>query len=347
MNKYTITSIMILLSSSSLAQDSCMVRPSCADMGYTKSATDCEGKKAISCPFDTTLFYCPESGFSEYPLETCPDNGVCSELTQYKLDSCQNSYELSSDGLTCNACNFTNYPLSSCDANGTCSDYTCGNVTKYKLDSCNSGYTQSGNTCTANCNFTNYPLSSCPSNGNCSNYECGGTTKYKLNSCKSGYNKSGNTCVYACSGYYECGGDWQYCEGYVCSADSSMCSEYCEDDYFPYSCDSEELCDDAWGVYRDGYCSEECEEDSGSSGGSSSGGSSDDCSACIDMSTCSDGGSLNADCDCFEYCCDDFMEWWRNGGYPNDYCNGNYDEDEFQKCWWDVGPLGRGPDPLC
>ncbi|MBE6453239.1 MAG: hypothetical protein E7012_07125 [Alphaproteobacteria bacterium] len=106
MNKYTITSIMILLSSSSLAQDSCMVSPSCESLGYTKSATDCVGKKAISCPFDTTLFYCPESGFSEYPLETCPDGGVCSELTQYKLDSCQNSYEISSDGLTCNACNF-------------------------------------------------------------------------------------------------------------------------------------------------------------------------------------------------------------------------------------------------
>ncbi|MBE6453230.1 MAG: hypothetical protein E7012_07080, partial [Alphaproteobacteria bacterium] len=102
MNKYVISvSILLLSSSTSLAQDSCMVRPSCADMGYTKSATDCEGKKAISCPFDITLFYCPESGFSEYPLETCPDNGVCSELTQYKLDGCQNSYELSSDGLTC------------------------------------------------------------------------------------------------------------------------------------------------------------------------------------------------------------------------------------------------------
>ncbi|MBE6452587.1 MAG: hypothetical protein E7012_03765 [Alphaproteobacteria bacterium] len=214
MNKYTITSVMILLSSTSLAQDSCMVRPSCADMGYTKSATDCDGKKAIRCPFDTTLFYCPESGFSEYPLEACPDNGVCSELTQYKLDSCQNSYELSSDGLTCNACNFTNYPLSNCDANGTCSDYTCGNVTKYKLDSCKSGYTQSGNTCAQD---------------------------------------------NPCAGYYECGGDWQYCEGYTCSADSSMCSEYCVDDYFSYECDSEYDCNEVGGVYRNGYCSEECE----------------------------------------------------------------------------------------
>ncbi|MBE6452009.1 MAG: hypothetical protein E7012_00770 [Alphaproteobacteria bacterium] len=211
MNKYVISVSILLLSSSSLAQDSCMVRPSCADMGYIKSANDCEGKKAIACPFDTTLFYCPESGFSEYPLETCPDGGVCLELTQYKLDGCQNSYELSSDGLTCNACNFTNYPLSSCDANGTCSNYTCGNVTKYKLDSCNSGYTQSGNTC-----VNNNP----------------------------------------CAGYYECGGEWQYCEGYTCSADSNMCSEFCERDYFPNECEDESYCD---GVYRNGYCSGYCE----------------------------------------------------------------------------------------
>ena len=235
---------MILLSSSSLAQDSCMVRPSCADMGYTKSATDCEGKKAISCPFDTTLFYCPESGFSEYPLETCPDNGVCSELTQYKLDGCQNSYELSSDGLTCNACNFTNYPLSSCDANGTCSNYTCGNVIKYKLDSCN----------------------------------------YR-------YNKSGNTCVQdnPCEGYYECGGDWQYCEGYTCSADSDMCSEYCVSDYFPYDCDSEYDCDDVGGVYRDGYCSESCEN-------------KQDCSEiCVD---CEYPAYSNNSCGCATWCCE-------------------------------------------
>ncbi|MBE6452269.1 MAG: hypothetical protein E7012_02125 [Alphaproteobacteria bacterium] len=40
----------------------------------------------------------------------------------------------------------------------------------------------------------------------------------------------------SCSGYYECGGGWQYCEGYTCSADSDMCSEYCEDESIPISC---------------------------------------------------------------------------------------------------------------
>ena len=61
------------------------------------------------------------------------------------------------------------------------------------------------------------------------------------------------------SGYYECGGRWQYCEGKTCSADSSKCSVYCENDMFPYSCNHSSQCE---GAYRDGYCSvDTCYED--------------------------------------------------------------------------------------
>ncbi|MBE6452134.1 MAG: hypothetical protein E7012_01410 [Alphaproteobacteria bacterium] len=204
MNKYTITSIMILLSSSSLAQDSCMIRPSCANMGYTKSATDCVGKKAISCPFDTTAYYCPEVGescdFSEYPLTECPTNGNCTIFecggtTQYKLDSCQNSYEISSDNTTCVACDFSSYPLASCPTSGNCSNYSCGGTTKYKLNSCKSGYTKSGNTCTA-CSWGDYTLSSCESyRGTCSSKTCGGKKQYKYTSCVSGYYLASSDCI--------------------------------------------------------------------------------------------------------------------------------------------------------
>ncbi|MBE6453130.1 MAG: hypothetical protein E7012_06555 [Alphaproteobacteria bacterium] len=258
MNKYVISVSILLLSSSSLAQDSCMVRPSCADMGYTKSATDCEGKKAIACPFDLSAYYCPEVGescdFSEYPLTECPNGGNCTEFecgetTQYKLDSCQNNYEISTDGTTCNACNFTNYPLASCPSNGNCSNYSCGGTTKYKLNSCNSGYTKNGNTCTA-CNWGDYTLTSCPTGGNCSNLSCGGTTKYKLNSCQSGYTiNSAKTKCTACSwGDYTasycpysgtcssktCGGKTQYkvtsCDDgyYLSNNDCRVCSCYNE-----------------------------------------------------------------------------------------------------------------------
>ncbi|MBE6452693.1 MAG: hypothetical protein E7012_04310 [Alphaproteobacteria bacterium] len=267
MNKYVISvSILLLSLSSSLAQDSCMVRPSCADMGYTKSATDCVGKKAISCPFDLSAYYCPEVGescdFSEYPLTECPTGGNCTEFecggtTQYKLDNCQNSYELSSDGLICNACNFTNYPLSTCDANGTCSNYKCGNITKYKLDSCNSGYEISSDntTCTA-CNFTSYPLSSCDANGSCSSYTCDGVTKYKLNSCKSGYYKSGNTCIYdPC--YYAVDLD--------CDYDCAYYNDECN------------VCEE---------CMPDCD------------------SICIDEDSCIRGLDFDITCDCYTSCCE-------------------------------------------
>ncbi|MBE6452267.1 MAG: hypothetical protein E7012_02115 [Alphaproteobacteria bacterium] len=249
MNKYVISvSILLLSASSSLAQDSCMVRPSCADMGYTKSATDCEGKKAISCPFDLSAYYCPEVGescdFSEYPLTECPTGGNCTEFecggtTQYKLDGCQNSYELSSDGLTCNACNFANYPLSNCDANGTCSDYKCGNVTKYKLDSCKSGYNKKGNTCEYDpC----YHAEHLDCLNNCADYdnECGVCLECDCSGCVDGCEHPG---LYdeGC-GCYDCLDEWcdnvcyqGSCSKKVGKISDCDCYEYCCDDV-EYDC---------------------------------------------------------------------------------------------------------------
>ena len=106
--------------------------------------------------------------------------------------------------------------------------------------------------------------------------ECGQACKKCNTSCPAGYtatatsecydtvtNECGSTCYKAkdcdpCPGYYDCGGAWQYCEGSVCSADSSRCSTFCEDDHFPYSCGSDYgPCN---GDYRNGYCSVPCEK---------------------------------------------------------------------------------------
>jgi len=197
--------------SSALAQ-TCTAAPSCEEMGYTQSASDCTGKISLRCPFDLSAYLCGAVG----------------------------------------SCDFSDYPLSSCPTSGNCTNTTCDGTTKYKLNSCNSGYTMSGNAC---CDFSGYPLTSCPEGGICTHKTCGETTKYYLLSCKSGYTKSGNTCVSACSEYYECGGDWQYCTGTTCPTDSSLCSEYCDDDYFPNECGNEEDCD---GVWRNGWCSGDC-----------------------------------------------------------------------------------------
>jgi len=140
--------------SSALAQ-TCTAAPSCEEMGYTQSASDCTGKISLRCPFDTTAYFCAEIGscdFSEYPLTECPTGGNCSNITcdgmtKYKLNSCNSGYEINSDSTTCTACNFTSYPLTQCPYNGYCSYYTCGGTTKYKLTSCSSGLYVSGNTC--------------------------------------------------------------------------------------------------------------------------------------------------------------------------------------------------------
>ena len=154
-----------------------------------------------------------------------------------------------------------------------CSD-TCPSGSKNYTGSVAST-TECGTTC-YNCN------SACPS-GSSTSYsgtavgtnECGQSCKKCDSSCPSGYtssatsecydtttNECGNTCYRAkdcdpCPGYYDCGGSWQYCEGSVCSADSSRCSTYCESDHFPYSCGSDY--GSCYGDYRNGYCSVECE----------------------------------------------------------------------------------------
>jgi len=93
----------------SWAQDSCVDMLSCSDLGYTKTQADCKGKKYITCPFDTTAYYCPEvvenCDFSEYPLTECPNGGNCSDYeckgtTQFKLDSCQSGYEIAENSCS-------------------------------------------------------------------------------------------------------------------------------------------------------------------------------------------------------------------------------------------------------
>ena len=76
MKKLAILSpLVILMASTSLAQDSCIVRPSCADMGYTKTESQCEGKDSIKCPFDLTALFCHENESSE--IEPDPEPIEC------------------------------------------------------------------------------------------------------------------------------------------------------------------------------------------------------------------------------------------------------------------------------
>ena len=56
---------------------SCTTAPSCSELGYTKSASDCAGKTILYCPFDRTKAYCVDEitcaslGFTD-TISECP-----------------------------------------------------------------------------------------------------------------------------------------------------------------------------------------------------------------------------------------------------------------------------------
>ena len=49
----------MLLTATAVAAQTCIKTPSCADLGYTKTAADCSGKTILKCPLDNTQVYCP------------------------------------------------------------------------------------------------------------------------------------------------------------------------------------------------------------------------------------------------------------------------------------------------
>ena len=53
----------MLLTAAPAAAQTCIKTPSCADLGYTKTAADCAGKTVLKCPLDNTQVYCP--GYEE------------------------------------------------------------------------------------------------------------------------------------------------------------------------------------------------------------------------------------------------------------------------------------------
>lgn len=52
-----------LLSANTALAQTCVNAPDCAEIGFTKTTADCEGKTILKCPFDTNQVYCP--GYEE------------------------------------------------------------------------------------------------------------------------------------------------------------------------------------------------------------------------------------------------------------------------------------------
>ena len=47
-----------------ISAQTCTAAPSCADMGYTKTASDCTGKTTLKCPFDLSAVSCEEENLT-------------------------------------------------------------------------------------------------------------------------------------------------------------------------------------------------------------------------------------------------------------------------------------------
>lgn len=62
-NLLTTAAAVMLLTATAATAQTCIKTPSCADLGYTKTADDCSGKTILKCPLDNTQVYCP--GYEE------------------------------------------------------------------------------------------------------------------------------------------------------------------------------------------------------------------------------------------------------------------------------------------
>lgn len=66
MKKFILTTAIILFPFAVWAQN-CSTPPSCATLGFTKSAADCSGKTILKCPFDTNKVYCDDAVSANKP----------------------------------------------------------------------------------------------------------------------------------------------------------------------------------------------------------------------------------------------------------------------------------------
>ena len=68
-----------------ISAQTCTAAPSCADMGYTKTVSDCSGKNTIKCPFDLTKVSCEDEDSSSGSGQWDWENMIlCSKLTYTK-----------------------------------------------------------------------------------------------------------------------------------------------------------------------------------------------------------------------------------------------------------------------
>lgn len=71
-NRMLLMSSLCLLSFSGPVSAQCVTPPTCSELGYTKSAADCEGHTFLKCPFNQTVGYCDLGTSSGNTAISCP-----------------------------------------------------------------------------------------------------------------------------------------------------------------------------------------------------------------------------------------------------------------------------------
>jgi len=64
MKKLLLSLLASTIYTSTVSAQSCQQPPTCAEMGYTKSESDCTGKTTLKCPFDLTKVSCDDASES-------------------------------------------------------------------------------------------------------------------------------------------------------------------------------------------------------------------------------------------------------------------------------------------
>ena len=156
MKKYLLLSLAMVVALPSYAALDCATPPTCDELGYTQTETDCAGKFMLKCPFSDEDFFCggeiascsdlgytytvPSSGNTFCTVgstaEYCP-----SDSTYYKCVESATYTQCKNAGYTATVC------LSGCTVT-TCpydSNYMkCTNCPTTSATTCPSGYYESG-----------------------------------------------------------------------------------------------------------------------------------------------------------------------------------------------------------
>jgi len=197
MKKYLLLSLAMAVSLPAYAALDCATPPTCDELGYTQTETDCAGKFMLKCPFSDEDFFCGGE------IASCSDLGYTSTVTSGKTfcltgstaEYCpsDSTYYKCVESATYTQCKNAGYTQTRCligCTTTTCpydSNYMkCTNCPTTSATTCPSGYYKSGADELCDCTYGRYYDGTRASDGTAC-YRCG-----TYNECNVGV---GQTCV--------------------------------------------------------------------------------------------------------------------------------------------------------